>query len=433
MCPHQIQAVFTQGYGMAKPFAAALLSLGLLLAGCASARTQTQAGQAAIGKSREQAPEHSNVQEQVLPQTTVSEPNEAKPQPLPVPGNDVTAAGTGTIVTDEPGRVSQPEDTGRRKNAIADAPKRTDPDERAAVKASEPNNVRRQEPNDVKAAEPNHVTPPPPEPGQTIHQASEPSALVPFYEKYGEILKAYVQEDGSVDYAALDRHRLELKTLLMRLDELDPNADRDWSRQEKLAFWINAYNVKMLEIITRNYPIQSSWWLRLTWPPSDIRHIKGIWTDYKFIVMDEEFTLAEVEQRLFHRTFDDPRIYLAILYAARSGPPLRREPYRGAGLDRQLDEQVRRFLASPQGLRIDRRNMVVRLSALFKPSWRGKEFAGRFGTDRKFKNRDPETRAVLNFLAGYLPRDDVNFLEVENYTIEYMNFDWRLNDTAGDY
>ncbi len=418
---------------MAKPFAAALLSLGFLWAGCANVKTQPQTGQAAVAQTPGRAPEPNTTPEQKPPQTTVVEPNEAESLPVPVSAHDVTAAGTGATVTDEPSHVTGAQAAADQRDAAADAPKQADPNERAAVKASEPNSVKHPEPNETKGAEPNHVTPPPPEPGQVLPQVSVPTALIPFYEKYAEILKAYVQEDGAVDYAALNRHRLELKALLLTLDELDPNADRDWSRPEKLAFWLNAYNVKMLEIITRNYPIQSSWWLRLTWPPSDIRHIKGIWTDYKFIVMDEEFTLAAVEQRLFHRTFDDPRVYLAILYAARSGPPLRREPYAGPALDRQLDDQTRRFLASPQGLQIDRRNMVVRLSALFKPSWRGKEFLSRFGTDRKFKDRDPETRAVLSFLTAYLPRDDVHFLEVENYTIEYMNFDWRLNDTAAAY
>ena len=210
-------------------------------------------------------------------------------------------------------------------------------------------------------------------------------------------------------------------------------ATTGWSNDEKLAFWINTYNLKLLDIIVRNYPIQSSWWLRLTWPPSDIRHIPGIWTDYKFIVMGEEFTLAEVERRFFHRTFNDPRVYLAINYACRSGPPLRRKPYEGEHLAQQLDEQVKAFLAGPQDFRIDRQAMVVYLSAIFKPTWRGKEFVARYGTDKKFKDRDPETRAVLNFITGYLSREDAYFLETENYTIEYMNFDWRLNDTSRGY
>jgi len=99
-------------------------------------------------------------------------------------------------------------------------------------------------------------------------------------------------------------------------------------------------------------------------------------------------------------------------------------------LDRQLDEQVRTFLSAGQGFRIDRDKGVLYLSALFKSTWRGKEFVARYGTDKKFKDRPPETRAVLNFLTHYVGDDDVYFLEVENYTIEYINFDWRLNDAS---
>ena len=210
------------------------------------------------------------------------------------------------------------------------------------------------------------------------NDATTPNALASFYQGYTEILQEYVLEDGRVDYDSLRRKRLRLKHLLNEPDELDPSIYQGWSGQEKLALWINTYNLKMLDVIVRNYPIQSSWWLRLTWPPSDIRHIDGIWSHYRFLVMDEEFTLGEVERRLFRTTFADPRIYLALTYAARSGPSLRRRPYQGPELDRQLDEQIKTFLFSDRGFRIDRNKHMVYLSALFKPSWRGKEFVGRY-------------------------------------------------------
>jgi hypothetical protein len=324
--------------------------------------------------------------------------------------------------------VDRVEDTAAAEVNEPSAVAPSEPDERKAIS---PDRVEAVEPNDTKVIEPNDALPAPAEPNDTTAPASEGPALYSFQEGYSDILETYVQDDGWVDYGSLRRRRLELKPLLMELDELDPNVYRRWSQDEKLAFWINAYNLKMLEIITRNYPIESSWWLRLTWPPSDIRHIKGIWTDYKFIVMDEEFTLAEVERRFFHETFQDPRVYLALTYASRSSPPLRREPYGRDTLDEQLDRQVKKFLAGDLGLRIDRSNMVVHLSALFKPTWHGKEFVARHGTDKKFKGRDAETRATLNFITNYLPRDDVYFLEVENYTIAYINFDWRLNDRSG--
>jgi hypothetical protein len=252
--------------------------------------------------------------------------------------------------------------------------------------------------------------------------------MTAFYQGYAEILKKYVRTDGRVDYDSLRRKRLQIRELLALADELDPNAYRSWTEDKQLALWINVYNLKMLEIIARNYPIESSWWLRLTWPPSDIRHIGEIWSKYRFIVMDEEFTLDAVERHFFHQVFGDPRVFLAITYASRSSPPLRRVPYRGADLDRQLDEQARRFLNGGRGVRIDRDKGVVYLSALFKPAWRGKEFVARYGTDKKFKDHPPETRAVLSFITRYLSPEDVYFLEVENYTLQYMNFDWRLND-----
>jgi hypothetical protein len=299
---------------------------------------------------------------------------------------------------------------------------------RAEVSA-EPQHEEAVEPN-AAAAEPNEAAAPAGAPSEPATDAGRAPAWPAFVAQYAEILQDYVRADGRVDYSSLRRRRLQLKRLLMTLDEMDPNAYRAWTPHAKLAFWINAYNLKMLEIIARNYPIESSWWLRLTWPPSDIRHIKGIWTDYKCIVLDEEFTLTTMERRFFRAAFDDARAYLAITYACRSSPPLRRRPYRPDNLDQQLDDQVRRFLADPRGCRIDRQKRVVYLSALFKPSWRGKEFVSRYGTDKKFKERGPETRAVLNFVTSYLSREDVYFLEVENYAIAYMNFDWRLNDAA---
>jgi len=344
----------------------------------------------------------------------------------------------------EPKTATEPEQVQATPESQAPEPNETTPVqvEKAAVEqqeTAEPNAAAAKpqeivEPNESKPAEPNLPAADKPEATDNPQSAiPTPQSIASFMKAYAELLQSNVQKDGPVDYGSLRRRRLDVKQILMELGELDPNSYAGWSNDEKLAFWINAYNLKMIEIITRNYPIQSSWWLRLTWPPSDIRHIPGIWTDYKFIVMGEEFTLAEVERRFFHRTFNEPRAFLAISYACRSGPPLRRKPYEGEHLAQQLDEQVKAFLAGPQGLRIDRRAMVVHLSAIFKPAWRGKEFVARYGTDKKFKDRDPETRAVLSFLTGCLSREDAYFLETENYTIEYTNFDWRLNDTSRGY
>jgi len=364
------------------------------------------------------------------PLGTAPEPNEAESLRA---GRPASAEPNAPAASERPRPTAHEETDQPPDQAVAPEPDLVD--------ESEPNTPAIAEPNDAPPAEP--IEPVSAEPNEPMEiqlpveavqaQDVEPGDAASFYQEYAELLQQYVRTDGRVDYDGLRRKRLRLRELLAQPDELDPGIYRKWTPDEKLALWINVYNLKMLDIIARNYPVQSSWWLRLTWPPSDIRHIEGIWSQYRFIVMDEEFTLGEVERRFFAKTFADPRAFLATTYAGRSSPPLRRTPYRGRELGRQLNEQVKAFLTDGQGVRIDRDKGVVYLSALFKPAWRGKEFLARYGTDKKFKNRVPETRAVLNFITRYLGANDVYFLEVENYSLEYTNFDWRLNDASTGY
>jgi hypothetical protein len=251
---------------------------------------------------------------------------------------------------------------------------------------------------------------------------------VSFNDKCADILSSFVDRDGKVDYAALRRKRLELRKLLDEFDRLDSKEYESWPESDKIAFWINTYNIQMLNIIVENYPIQASRFLSLIYGPYSIRHIKGIWTDYKFMVMDEEFTLSQIQQRFFRRQFDEPRVFFALTNASISSPVLRNEPYYGYSLEEQLQDQTKRFLSSPYGFKIDRDRQTVYLSALFQSTWYGKEFINKFGTDKKFKAQAPATRAVLNFITNYISAQDVSFLEVENYSIKYIKYDWTIND-----
>jgi hypothetical protein len=249
-----------------------------------------------------------------------------------------------------------------------------------------------------------------------------------FHDKCADILGSFVDRDGKVDYAALRRKRLELRKLLDEFDRLDSKEYESWPESDKIAFWINTYNIQMLNIIVENYPIQASRFLSLIYGPYSIRHIKGIWTDYKFMVMDEEFTLSQIQQRFFRRQFDEPRVFFALTNASISSPVLRNEPYYGYSLEEQLQDQTQRFLSSPYGFKIDRDRQTVYLSALFQSTWYGKEFINKFGTDKKFKAQAPATRAVLNFITNYISAQDVSFLEVENYSIKYIKYDWTINE-----
>jgi len=277
----------------------------------------------------------------------------------------------------------------------------------------------------ILEAEPNEV-----ESVKTEPVDKKPVSATSFHDKCAGILKEFVNYTGMVDYKGLRRKRLELRALLRQFDKLDPGEYESWSREDKIAFWINVYNLQKLRVVTDNYPIQpSSRILTIFYRgTNNIRHIEGKIAGHKFLVMDEEFTFATIEKRFFRGEFDDPRVFFAVSNACLSSPPLRNEPYYGHNLSEKLDEQTKKFLSSPLAFSIDREKQKVYLSALFQSSWYGREFVHKFAIDRKFKDQPAQTRAVLNFITNYISKEKVSFLETGNYTIKYMTFDWTIND-----
>lgn len=266
------------------------------------------------------------------------------------------------------------------------------------------------------------------EPIEVQADRTQPQATVSFHDKCAGVLKDFVDDRGMVDYKGLRRERYGLRTVLEEFSKLDRRQYRSWPKADKIAFWINTYNLQKLKVVADNYPITpSSRILAAYWGPLNIRHIEAKISRHEFLIMGEQFTFAEVEKRFFRDQFDDPRIFFALTSASLSSPPLRNEPYYGRKLSEQLDDQVRRFLSGPLAFIIDREKQRVYLSAMFELSSRGAEFVEKFATDKKFKDHPPPTRAALNFITNYISQKDVSFLEVGNYSVKYMKHDWTIN------
>jgi len=310
--------------------------------------------------------------------------------------------------------VQSPVPAVKAKAVDTEQQKQNTPEPQARIKSEEPNET--QKPAPVQKA-----------PKEKPKEAKQSKAEL-FNSSCVVILNPeFINDKGIADYNLLKRNKSELKKLLDNFATLSPKKYESWPKDEKIAFWLNAYNIKLLDIIAENHPIQSTRIRRLFWPPASIRHITGIWSDYKFIVTNEEFTLSEVDKRYFRSEFDDPKIFFAISQASLSGPALRNQPFTGEKLQSQLEDQVKRFLSRTDVFKIDRTKKTVSLSALFQPSWYGTGFVPLYGTDKKFKEQEPAARAVLNFITNYISPEDKAFLETENYTVNYITYDWSLN------
>lgn len=233
------------------------------------------------------------------------------------------------------------------------------------------------------------------------------------YQDYALVLGTYVNERGLVNYSALKANRQLLDRFNQSLAKVEANTYKSWSKSEKLAFLINAYNAFTLQSIIDQEPLKKS-----------IRDIPGVWKSRKFQVASSSKTLDNIEHDTIRKDFDEPRIHAALVCAAMSCPPLRNEPYLAKQLDQQLDDQVNDFIANSQGFRIDRQNNKVYLSSIFK--WYGKDWINSYGVESKFSGSKKE-KAVLNFLSNYLSLEERQYIEDGQYKVSYLNYDWSLN------
>jgi hypothetical protein len=246
------------------------------------------------------------------------------------------------------------------------------------------------------------------------------------YDAYSAVLSGYVDERGLVDYAGLKRNRDDLDAFAGSLAGLDRRDYDGWTRDEQIAFWINAYNGLTLKLIVDRYPIESSFFRSIVYPKNSIMQIPGRWKKITFDVMGKTLTLDQIEHEILRGKFDEPRIHMALVCAALSCPRLRDEPFVANRLDDQLDDQTRDFLASERRFRIDREKGIVYLSEIF--DWFGEDFVDRYGSGDPAGRLSEKTQAVINFIMKYVSGDDARYLGTGDYGIKYLDYDWTLNE-----
>ncbi len=226
-------------------------------------------------------------------------------------------------------------------------------------------------------------------------------------------------------YSALQANRAQLDAFAASVGRLDPKVYEGWGEPGKIAFLINAYNALTLEAILANYPIKPSVTGAMLYPKNSIRQIPGVWDRLEFQLLGKAATLDDIEHQMLRKQFNEPRIHMALVCASIGCPTLRNEPYVAERLSEQLDDQTRKFVSNPLKFRIDRQARVVHLSLIFK--WYGGDFVRSFSTD-KFAGHSDAERASLNHLSALLEPADREFLEKAKFKIEYLDYDWSLNE-----
>ena len=245
---------------------------------------------------------------------------------------------------------------------------------------------------------------------------------------FDSLLKKYVH-NAKVDYKGFISSREEFNAYLKGLGSVTEDEYESWSQEEKLAFWINAYNAFTIKAIMDNYPIHRGFSLvSLFYPGNSIRQIDGVWDRLEFRAVGRMVTLNEIEHEILRKQFKEPRIHAAINCASIGCPDLRNEAYRSDIIEGQLDSASADFVNnSDKGVRINPAERTVKLSKIFK--WFGDDFIEQYGNTSLFSDRSPKERAVLNFVMKYLKsEEEKQFLKRDDFKVGYLDYDWSLNE-----
>ena len=245
------------------------------------------------------------------------------------------------------------------------------------------------------------------------------------YRNYHQLLRNHVDDSG-VNYSALKANRTVIDSIVSQFGHVTKSELDNWSIEEQIAYWINAYNVFTLQAIVDHYPIQWRWinFLTLT-PRNSIKQIPGVWTELRWNIAGTTMTLDEIEHETLRPLYQEPRIHMAVNCASISCPPLRSEPYTGAQLNRQLTVAARDYLASQLGMRVD--GSTLHVSSIF--DWYGEDFVSDYA-HLVAGDRSNKEQAILGFIATYGPSEASTIAQSGQASVRYMRYDWTLNDTG---
>ncbi|WP_299130270.1 DUF547 domain-containing protein [uncultured Winogradskyella sp.] len=205
-----------------------------------------------------------------------------------------------------------------------------------------------------------------------------------------KLLENNVSDNGNVNYKGFKSESNKLRTYIDSLKDNMPNDN--WTKKDKLAYWINTYNALTIDLIIRNYPLKS------------IKDIKDPWDQRLWKFGDKWLNLNDIEHQIL-RKMDEPRIHFAIVCASESCPKLQNEAFTSNNLEEQLANATIEFLADVSKNEISEDE--IKLSKIFK--WFKKDFE--------------QNGSLIDFLNQY---SDITISG--NAKKSFKDYSWDLNN-----
>lgn len=223
------------------------------------------------------------------------------------------------------------------------------------------------------------------------------------------LLKLYVI-NGLVDYDGMKKDYL-FHEYVRELGNCDPESLQ--TEDAKLALACNAYNAFVINGVI-SHKIHDT---------VDGFEVDGAgFFDIKeHIYAGKTISLNDLEHGLIRPTFNEPRIHVALVCAARSCPSIRREAFVAENVRDQLQDQSVQFANNQKYVMFDPATNQLKLSKIL--SW--------YGDDWNAKYPDGSYLAWINELTNDAAiKEATQKVANGDVTVAFFDYDWALNSQA---
>lgn len=218
------------------------------------------------------------------------------------------------------------------------------------------------------------------------------NTLDDFYSDIDNLFAQNVLRDGTVDYNNLK----QLESFDELIDFVSNFDSNPLTGDNLKAFYINAYNLNVIDQVLENYPIQS------------VLDIPNFFDQKNITVSGTRYSLNQFEKEIIFEQFSDPRLHFALVCAAKSCPPLSNLTFRPEDLEKQLSNLTKTALNSRSI--VNELGGQIFLSKIF--DWYSKDFGK--------NNQD---------IIGYINKNGDRTIDGDA-GVKYMTYDWTLNDVV---
>lgn len=192
----------------------------------------------------------------------------------------------------------------------------------------------------------------------------------------------------------------KLHNYISNMQKLDP---RSYSRTEQKAYWINLYNALTIELILKNYPVESITKL------GESYFSFGPWDDKVANIQGKTLSLNNIEHGILRPLFRDNRIHYAVNCASISCPNLAKDAFTSENTDLLLELGAKQYVNHPRGVTFNGDKLEV--SSIYH--WYKVDFG----------NSD---KTLIAHLAEYAAPALAKKLSLYQGNIDH-DYDWSLN------